>query len=254
MCYNYEYMIERGVKRANRERGEKIDFNELSASEKKILDDNARRLTKKFPAEVVENVPSSEVASSSETISSFPGQETIIIPITTKQREAYIFGFVPDWSKSLKDAKANYNCRSETILEKPTWKKAFIRAQRCLVPAAAFYETDRATKKRYRFTVKDEPEIFYAGIFNHWTDKETGEIFKTFAIITREANELVRIVWERMPVILNAEAQQIWMNIESAVPECISLFTAYPAHLMECTEALALQRRKKSEDNLSLDL
>ncbi len=246
-------MIERGVKRASRERGEKMDFNELSEAEKKILNENARRLTKNFPGENADNNTSPD-GSTNETISSFPGQETIIIPITTKQREAYIFGFLPDWAKSIKDAKANYNCRSETILEKPTWKKAFIRAQRCLVPATAFYETDRATKKRYRFTVKDEPEIFYAGIFNHWTDKETGEILKTFAIITREANELVRTVWDRMPVILNAEAQQIWMNIESAVPECVSLLTAYPAHLMECTEAPALQRNKKSGDSLSLDL
>lgn len=251
MCYNYEYMIERGIKRANRERGEKMDYSELSVAEKKILGEDAKRLTKNFPAN---GDDSSTGESSFETISSFPGQETIVIPITTKIREAYLFGFLADWAKSAKDGKANYNCRGETILEKPTWKKPFIRGQRCLVPAAAFYETDRSTKKRYRFTVRDEPEIFYAGIFNHWTNKDTGEIFKTFAIITWEANELVRQVWERMPVILNKDAQQVWMNMESSVQECVSLLRSYPAHLMESMEAPPLQRRKKSDDNLSLEL
>ena len=82
-----------------------------------------------------------------------------------------MFGFVPDLAKSIKDGKLNYNCRSETILEKPTWKKAFTQAQRCPVPATASYETDRVTKKRYRFTVINQPEIFFAGIYNNWTDK-----------------------------------------------------------------------------------
>lgn len=244
-------MIERGIKKANRERREKVDYKELSEAEKKILGEDVKRLTKNFSMDSNNHSPGE---SSLETISSFPGQETIVIPITTKIREAYLFGFLADWAKSVKDGKANYNCRGETIMEKPTWKKPFTRAQRCLVPAAAFYETDRATKKRYRFTVKNEPEIFYAGIFNHWTDKTTGEIFKTFAIITWEANELVREVWERMPVILSKDAQQIWMNTESSVEECVSLLGSYPVHLMESEEAPPLQRRKKSDDNLSLEL
>ena len=192
--------------------------------------------------------------SETETISSFPGQATVIIPITTKENDHYIFGFLPDWAKSAKDGKANYNCRSETILEKPTWKKAFTKAQRCLVPATAFYETDRATKKRYKFTVKNQPEIFYAGIFNHWTDKETGEIFKTFAIITCAANGLVSTVWERMPVILNTQAQQTWMNIESSTEECASLLQPYPSDAMELQEAPQLIRKKKADNNLSLEL
>ncbi len=195
---------------------------------------------------------SSAYESERETISSFPGQTTVVIPISTKESEPSIFGFLPDWANSYKDGKTNYNCRSETILEKPTWKKSFIKAQRCLVPATAFYETDRATKKRYKFTVKNEPELFFAGIFNDWTDNETGEIFKTFAIITCAANGVVSTVWERMPVILNAYAQQVWMNTESSIDECALLLQSYPSELMELQEAAPLIRKKKSDTNLNL--
>ena len=246
MCYNYEYMNTRAEKRSARE--ESFSRESLTETEQQLITYHAKRLS------TFNEAGSDELSNeTAETISSFPGQQTIIIPITTKQRESYIFGFLPDWAKSLKDAKANYNCRTETILEKPTWKNAFTRAQRCLVLAAAFYETDRATKKRYRFTVKEEPEIFFAGIFNHWADKETGELHKTFAIITCAANDLVATVWERMPVILNYDQQQIWMNIESAVDECNSILRSYPADAMELTEAPPLLRKKKSDPNLNLE-
>ena len=151
MCYNYEYMIERGIKRSIREGN--FNSNDLSGFDKKVLGnkiDSIITLAERSGDAGDENTPVNE--SAIEIVSSFPGQETIVIPIITKERVAYVFGFLPDWAKSLKDAKANYNCRCETLLEKPTWKKSFLKGQRCLVPAAAFYETDRSTKKRYRFT------------------------------------------------------------------------------------------------------
>ena len=63
----------------------------------------------------------------------------------------------------------------------------------------------------------------------------------------------MRTVWERMPVILSQEAQNVWLNAESPVNDCVSLFGGYPAHLMEFTEAPPLQRNKKMDNNLNLE-
>ena len=96
-------------------------------------------------------------------------------------------------------------------------------------------------------------EIFYAGIFNHWTDKETGLIHKTFAIITTSANDTVGAVHDRMPVILDDERQKIWMDINSSLEILISLFKPFPSELMEAHEAPPLVRKKKSGPELNLE-
>jgi putative SOS response-associated peptidase YedK len=244
MCYNYEFMIERSTKRSAHESGGELDINSLSEKDQKILQEKADRL----------NLAGGEEGESGkEAVNSFPGQETIVIPITTMQREPYMFGFLPSWAKTFNDYRMNYNARSETILEKPTWKTAFKNGQRCLVVASAFYETDRSTKKRYRFSVINKDEIFYAGIFNHWIEPHSGKTFKTFAIITCDANDLVGPIHNRMPVIINEKAEKIWMNSKSSIDEVVALFKPFPGDQMKSDEVPPLPRKKKSGPELGLE-
>jgi putative SOS response-associated peptidase YedK len=196
MCYNYEALIRRGVKRAIHEFGEEYVMSNLTDEEKRVLGRPQR-----------ERVDGSGVNDEAEKQSTFPGAQVQVIPIDTQQREYYYFGFLPDWATSFNDSRKNFNARSETILEKPTWKDAMRRGNRCLVCATGFFEDDRPNKKRYFFSVRDQSEIFFAGIYNHWLDRLTGELIKTFAIITSEPNELVSQVHNRMPVILDAHEQ-----------------------------------------------
>jgi putative SOS response-associated peptidase YedK len=248
MCYNYEFMIERGTKRSVHESGGELDMNSLSEKDRKILEEKAERLK-------LDGGGGGD--SEKEVVNSFPGQETIVIPITTMQRELYIFGFLPSWSKTFNDHRMNYNARSETIMEKPTWKTAFKNGQRCLVVASAFYETDRSSKKspkpRYRFSVINKDEVFYAGIFNYWIEPGTGKTFKTFAIITCEANDVVGPIHDRMPVIINEEAEKIWMNPKSSIDEVVALFKPFPVDQMKAEEVPPLPRRKKSGPELGLE-
>lgn len=244
MCYNYETLIRRGIKRSIHEKGYEEVMSTLTEAEKKIWNEKSKILSSGGSGGGGEEV---------EKQSTFPGAEVQVIPITTKERELYIFGFLPDWATSFNDQRKNFNARSDSIRVKPFWKKAWKNNQRCLISASGFYETDRQTKKRYFFSVKNREEIFFAGIFNHWKDPETGEIAKTFAIITTEPNELVEPVHNRMPVILDKEGELTWLKPQASEETVFNLLRPYPAELMEMKESPKPPRKKKGGSDLTLE-
>ena len=241
MCYNYEALVRRGIKRAIREQGQDAVLSTLTEAEKRIWERKEEKLfSNAGAAAITEN--------ETEARSTFPGAETVVIPITTKQKEYYLFGFLPDWAKSLSDKNRNFNARTDSLRVKPTWKNAWNKKQHCLVCAKGFYETDRATKKRYFFSVKEKGEIYFAGIFNHWADKTTGEIFRTFAIITTQPNELVGPIHNRMPVILTGKEADTWLDENLSEQEAFDLLQSFPAENMEMMAAPKPPRKKQSTE------
>jgi putative SOS response-associated peptidase YedK len=237
MCYDYETLIRRGIKRSIHEQGYETTMNSLTEREKYILT-NAGAYSGAGESKATDE--------EAEKQSTYPGAEVQVILITTKQREFYYFGFLPDWATSFNDYRKNFNARADSLRIKPTWKKAWKNNQRCLICAAGFYEKDRQTKNRYFFSVTGKDEIFFAGIYNHWLDKSTGEMVKTFAIITTEPNKLVLPVHDRMPVILDKEGELIWLKPQTSEETVFNLLQPYPAELMEMKEAPAPPRKKKS--------
>jgi len=248
MCYNYETMIRRAITRSIHKEGAESVLANLTEQEKRIWEQRG-------PLADEGNIPYAENGKgdfTSETASTFPGAEVQVIPITTKEREYYYFGFLPDWAIAFNDHRKNFNARAETIREKPSWKKAWKNNQRCLVSAKGFYEDDKPNKRRYFFSVKDKEEIFFAGIFNHWKNKETGEIVKTFAIITSEPNELVNTIHPRMPVVLNDDGIKIWMDPHAPEESVYSLLRPFPADQMLMAEAPKPPRKKKASSSNEL--
>jgi putative SOS response-associated peptidase YedK len=110
------------------------------------------------------------------------------------------WGLVPHWAKDTKTSF--FNARAETIAEKPSFKKAF-QTRRCLVPADGFYEWKKRLegKQPYFIRLKDERPFAFAGLWESWSDP-AGKSIETFTIITTEANELMRPLHDRMPVII----------------------------------------------------
>src|SRR5476651_2122644 len=88
------------------------------------------------------------------------------------------WGLIPSWWQNpLKDTKlATYNARAESVAEKPMFRSAFKR-NRCLIPASGYYEWQTIGKEKqpYYFTRKDGQIITIAGLWDEWTDPETGK-------------------------------------------------------------------------------
>lgn len=126
-----------------------------------------------------------------------PGQ---LLPVLKKSNKLELFkwGIETEWSKN-----KLINARSETIDEKPTFRSLFNK-KRCLIVSDGFYEWHREAKgqgKPYRFELEKRRPFAFAGIY------DTG-----FAIITRKANQIVDKVHDRMPVILDPDNYEAYLN------------------------------------------
>lgn len=96
-----------------------------------------------------------------------------------------------------------FNARSETAMEKPAFREG-IRNHRIVIPAAGFYEWNRK-KEKYRFRRADSRVLFMAGCFRHYEDGER------FVILTTAANESMKPVHDRMPLILEPDEIGTWI-------------------------------------------
>ena len=144
------------------------------------------------------------------------------------------WGLIPFWAKDLKSAtKLGYstiNARAETLAASPTFREAFKR-RRCLVPANAFYEWKeldgpgkKKTKQPYAIALKDVSLFAFAGLWDRWNDKATGQTLETYTIITTDPNDLMEPFHDRMPVILNPADYQRWLEFpQSPEDPAISL-------------------------------
>ena len=139
-------------------------------------------------------------------------------------REAAVlrWGLVPSWAKDPDIGNRMINARAETVAEKPSFRAAF-RRRRCLVPATGFYEWRVASgpKQPYHIGMADGGPFAMAGLWEHWTGPD-GAAVETCAILTTEANELLRPIHARMPVIVAPGDFDLWLDPELTMPELLA--------------------------------
>src|SRR5690554_2324622 len=166
------------------------------------------------------------------------------MPVLTNEQpdrlQVLTWGLIPSWVKTPVQAaqirSKTLNARAESVLEKPSFRRA-VRQRRCLVPADGFYEWRAFKGKKYPYYIflKDKEVFSFAGLWEQWVDPATGEILKTYSILTTEANSLVAKIHntkKRMPVILPREHEQDWLK-EGLSDEALSaLMKPLPAGLM----------------------
>jgi putative SOS response-associated peptidase YedK len=124
------------------------------------------------------------------------------------------WGLVPYWSDDGKNAGRLINARREGIETKPSFKMP-IRKRRCLVPADSFYEWRKEGRNRvpYRILLKDDNLMVFAGVWDEW--RKDGHVFRSFSIITTDANGDMADLHDRMPLLLTTPGQQRrWLELE----------------------------------------
>jgi len=146
------------------------------------------------------------------------------------------WGLVPSWAKDPSIGYKLINARSESVGEKPAFKRAFDR-RRCIIPADGFYEWRKEGKAKVplRFRLRGGRLFAFAGLWESYTDGTGGTLF-TCTILTTTANELVQPVHDRMPVILTGEAIDLWLDRDVPGEGVRSLLCPYPAEEMEAYE------------------
>ena len=122
------------------------------------------------------------------------------------------WGLVPFWAKDPSIGNRMINARAETVAEKPSYRNAY-RHRRCIVLADGFYEWLRRgdTKTPYFISLASGGPFALAGLWENWTDKETGESLQTTTLITTDANDFMAQLHHRMPVVLEADTATDWL-------------------------------------------
>jgi len=145
------------------------------------------------------------------------------------------WGLVPSWAKDASAAARMINARSETAAAKLAFRDA-LRSRRCLVPADGFYEWSRTgkTKQPYCFEINDGELFAFAGIWDRWKDP-TGKWVESCSILTTTPNAVTSAVHDRMPVILDADDYDLWLDPGMGDAAAASeLLRPCDARLMRC--------------------
>ena len=164
-----------------------------------------------------------------------PTQDVAAVRETDAGRELVMlrWGLVPFWAKDPAIGNRMINARAETVAEKPSYRAAF-RHRRCVVLADGFYEWRREgdAKTPYYISLASGEPFALAGLWENWTDKQTGESLQTTTLITTEANEFMRPLHHRMPVVLQTDAASDWLAGSSEIllelSERMPALTAWP--------------------------
>ncbi len=168
------------------------------------------------------------------------------------------WGLIPRWVKNGAYAGSirtkTFNAKAETLLEKPSFRHT-VKSQKCLVLTNGFYEWQSREKYKQPFYigVKGEEAFALAGLFDNWTDRESGEILSTFTVITTKANPLMEVIHntkKRMPVILDRAGEEAWIDPDLPVEKSLSYLNSFDEKRMFAEEVdRELFRRAKQDDS-----
>lgn len=147
-----------------------------------------------------------------------------------KRIEVMHWGVIPIWAKHMNGfAWKTFNAKAETLAEKSMWKK-LIDKQRCIVPASGFYEWKALSAKEkqpFYIHVKGQKIFGLAGLYDEWTDENTGEMFSSFTIITTSPNKTMKGIHDRMPVILEVDEEDEWLNTTKTFADVAPVLNSY---------------------------
>lgn len=167
-----------------------------------------------------------------------------------KRVEDGLFGLLPHFATELSYGRRTYNARSETVHRLPSFREAWARGQRCIVPAEAIFEPCYATGKAVRWCVQQPGEVpmGIAGVYRRWKAPD-GRHLWTFAMLTVNADDHPVFKQlhapgdeKRMVVILDPAEYDRWLHCSPA--EASAFFKAWSGPLDAFPAPLPPRSRK----------
>ena len=165
-------------------------------------------------------------------------QVAVVRAIDAAARELVMmrWGLIPHWAKDASMGARTINARAETLSDKPSFRAA-VKSRRCLVPADGFYEwrMEDGRKQPFRIGMKGGSPFAFAGLWDRWIATATGaglaegEPVESVTIVTTAANEKLRPIHPRMPVILPTEDFSHWLDPANDAAAACALLKPYPA-------------------------
>src|ERR687894_553007 len=155
-----------------------------------------------------------------------PTQEVAAVVEEDEKRKLEMFhwGLIPSWAKDPAIGNKMINARAETLGEKPAFRTA-LRRRRCLVPADGFYEWKKEpggkTKTPMHIRMKSGDVFAFAGLWETWHSPD-GSVIPSCTLITTRPNELMSEIHDRMPVILQRDDYQRWLDPQERDPHELS--------------------------------
>jgi putative SOS response-associated peptidase YedK len=182
-----------------------------------------------------------------------PTQEVAVVVQreTGNSLEKMVWGLIPFWAKDRKIGSRMINARSETLNEKPSFKRPF-KSQRCLVIADGFFEWAKTDQGKTPMFVRRKSQrlMGLAGLYDVW-QPPTGEAVASCTIVTTQANDFMQPIHGRMPLIPPPPQEAEW--IDPATPhidEWLRALAPYPGEEME---AYQVSRWVNSPKNNSVE-
>lgn len=169
---------------------------------------------------------------------------------TNREISLIRWGLVPSWAKDSSKAASMINARSETAASKPAFSDA-LKFRRCLIPADGFYEWQRVgnAKQSYCFEVERGELFAFAGLWETWNDPN-GKALETCSILTTTPNALTARIHDRMPVILDPQCYDLWLDPGTTDTTVISEFLKpFDARLMRCFPVSSRVNQPANDDS-----
>ena len=143
------------------------------------------------------------------------------------------WGLIPSWANDPAIGNRLINARADTVAIKPAFRAA-IRHRRCLVVADGFYEWQQAGKRKvpHLIRMRDDRPFGFAGLWELWEGPDHSAV-ESCTLLTTEANDLVRPIHGRMPVIIARRDYDRWLDpaVTSSDP-LMPLLRPYPSEQM----------------------
>ena len=134
------------------------------------------------------------------------------------------WGLVPEWRRGEPERQPLISVQADAIVETQDWRR-LLNTHRCVVPTDQFYEWKRVAgvkTREYAFRLRNGRPLMIAALWAR-SPAQTGRMSESFAYVTCEANRMIALIHDRMPVILDDAGLATWLNPNASLESLMAL-------------------------------